>query len=750
MAEDPVRVQITPPIDKILTDILTGVQSVVDRGERKSLGTESFSEVIQELKENTDALRKNTDALISAAARGGGAIAATGVSSSINAPTPQEGQPGGSSYRGSELTLPTWRKELYRGRLFSAAEEFVADRVFGANIEESEEEAGRRIARRQNVTLATSAALSALPAARLAYSRPYAEMQRSVDRRIGEPTQLGMLEGAPGPGAEGFTSSLGSMISSYFAVPSMGLTGGGRPGMIGNLFGANMSEATQQGWQSRYRAFTRGGINPFDMMSYQQALDINQGVASKGMRSLGEQISVEEALTDIVQSTAIDAGSALDIIDMSLKRLNIDASETKENLKEYGDLSKAAGKGVVEFTKEVTSTLNMITAGGAKGTQAQVVAETYSGIPQIEGTRVASLLGGSDLMGIQAAQLAASGNLTYDKAMAIASGFPLSGGSELDMLKASSDAVRTVVDQMMAGPAAGNERLAYSLAAGRLGSDWTPLDVEQIYKNMPKAIGQAETRVDVKEFVGKTKKELYGDKGRVARARSEEGMAALKNIKGFQGEGEGLQTDWFGMTARGGKDPLLKDKIDDLFYAMQSGDEKAIAEVEERWGKDNLEEARVAVERLLTIERGSADDPAVRKAWEELNRDIDITMGGGMSGTAPWTSTIRGGLTGSQGKELAAKQRDVIEQAFARKGISSQQRESLLKDVNKGMSLDEFENRITKITSQGRAREQQDRVEIALSEDAARWFRIMRPEPGSDQRDAPMRPGYNPRASSNP
>lgn len=749
MAE-PTDVRLTPPIDGILKDILSGIRDIKSGRETASLGTEAFSKMVEELKDNTEALRKNTDALIRAAGRGGGAGTPGGGSSGqLNAQTPGEGETGASA-ASSSSRLPEWRQALEKGEFLRAGERLVGDILTPKQREgESQESYDARVRRVQNTSIGVSAAFGALPAGRTFYNRTMAQMQNSVNQRVGEPTQIGMLQGAMGPGSESVTSSFGSYLSSFFAAPSLLLSGGQDPGMFG--FGGNMSEATSAGWRSRYRAFTRGALNPFDMLSYQQALEINASVASKGFRSEGEQVSVEEAVTDIVQSMAIDAGSALDVIDLAIKRLNMDSQEATGYLKEYGELSKAAGKGVVEFTKEVTAALNMVTAGGAKGPGAFAAAESYAGVPQVEASRVMEIFGGQEFMGLQAANLMQSGG-SPEQIMALAAGAPMGAGGELGVLESQFNAVKDIVDRMKAGPARGNERLAYVLAGNIIGA--RPLEVKNLYKHGEKILSRARASTAARGLKQDFDTRIFGKEGRQARASSNAGQAALKNLVGQYkpGEGEGFDIDEL-MISGGADNPQLQSQVADLYDAMHTqqmggGSDLLEATYRKYGGREKLAQAEEIVQRLLTIGggRGNLQSSDVQSAWRELSSMKGVTVGvkdrrGGMPA---WQTTQRT-LTGAQSKELQNRQRDIVQNLFREGGILEAQKEDMMEKLRTShIPAKEFSKQISDLSA--RKRQQENAIEIKLSEDAAKYFDLVNPDPGSVQGKSTWKYGMDMRA----
>lgn len=747
MAE-PTDVRLTPPIDGILKDILSGIRDIKSGRETASLGTESFSKMVEELKDNTEALRRNTDALLRAAGQGGGAGSpGGGAGGQLNASSPKEGETGASAVTGTSR-LPEWRQALEKGDVIKAGERLIGDILTPKQREgESQESYDARVKRVQNTSIGVSAAFGALPGSRTFYNRTMAQMQSSVNQRVGEPTQLGMLQGAPGPGAESVTSSFGSYLSSFFAAPSLLLSGGQDPGMFG--FGGNMSEATSAGWRSRYRAFTRGALNPFDMLSYQQALEINAAVANKGFRSEGEQVSVEEAVTDIVQSMAIDAGSALDVIDLAIKRLNIDSQEATGYLKEYGELSKAAGKGVVEFTKEVTAALNQVTAGGAKGPGAFAAAEAYAGVPQVEASRVMEIFGGQDFMGLQAASLIQSGG-SPEQIMALAAGAPMGAGGELGVLESQFSAVKNIVDQMKAGPARGNERLAYVLAGNIIGA--RPLEVENLYKGGGKIISRAKATSAARGLKEEFDTRIFGKQGRMARAGSDAGQAALQKLMGQYkpGLGEGFDIDEL-MISGGADNPQLQSQVADLYDAMHTqqmgGGSDLLQQTYRKYGgKEKLAQAEEIVQRLLTIGGGDLKSSAVQGAWRELSAMKGVAVGikGERGGLIDWQTTQRT-LTGAQSKELQNRQRDIVQNLFREGGISEAQKEDMMEKLRTShIPAKEFSRQISDLSA--RKKQQENAIEIKLSEDAAKYFDLVNPDPGSVQGKSTWKYGMDMRA----
>lgn len=607
---------------------------------------------------------------------------------------------------------------------------------------------------------AINTALNAVPAIRQEWNNVNAQMQASVDRRITNPTQLGMLAGYQGPGQEGVMSSTGSYLSSLFAAPSMVLSGGANPGMIGNLFGANMSPATQAGWQSQYRAFTRS-LNPMDMLSYGQSLGINQAVAAKGFRSLGQQVSVEDAVTQIVQSTAIDAGTAIDTMDLVIKRLHGDVSDANDMLKTFGTLAVGAGKGVNQFAQEANQVMSGLSMQGAQGTGALQGGAAYSMFTGISGPAMSQFLNSPQLGGLMAAQIMAGGGKFANQSdmMSLAMGFPQGMGGGQDAIGVFGKQVDSVVGLVDTFKKQGyNEQMAIQLAASTTGQQ--PFMIQQIYKQGPgivKEQGVLKNALDLKTGYSRSRETAAS---RRSNAISEDvkdprvfggvrrgGQAALGEIKRMTREG-GVDFDRVNISDK--DDPNFEDKVQRLYSAHMSGDMQEIKNVLNQIENEpgtNIDKVKQAVNLLVSSGKSGAKESG---DWKKLASAYGITVdlgaertpGGGIKRQV-WDSTKGGSY--NVNKMLSAAT-PIMDRAVEAGLITKKTEAKWKKEIEAGkLDPNEFYKRLNDKETQKRLKDEGG-VSIKLEGDAAKYFKLFQGDsPGSNQRyvKPPSPSGYD-------
>lgn len=662
---------------------------------------------------------------------GGGAVDGRGV---INAPTPKEGQTGAK---------PTLMHRMVRSIGLSRDDAMLS----GSEDNPFFDMLTRAMAIKYGVGAAVSVGSQFMP--QTIARNFYAGAQRATDRYVTGPTQLGMLAGYQGPGYEnygqqqGIGSSFGSLIAGSMAFPSMVFSGGNNPNMLGGVFGASMSPAQYEGSKTSYRAFTRS-LNPFDMLSYEKALEINQGVAQKGFRNLGEQVSVEEAVTDIVMKTGVDVGNAIDALDLSIKRLKMDARETIDSMKDIGSQAKSAGKGVSDFLNESLQVTNKLNALGGYGGATARAGKIYSGFTGLEGSNVQAFLGGQGMTGILAANImggGVGGQFRNPKdMMKLAMGFyPAMGegqGAE-EAAIAQIESMRGLVDRV-AAQNGGDKDMAMMMVAKMTGQD--PYMIQQIYKEGPKVIRQSKATSKMEGLVGGWK-EYYSGKGRRGkRALSDEGKTAFGRFKELAQEGA---TDWnfnpgneadvwsnraglnfdnidIGGMMGGNVDSEFETKVQDIYDARMRGDKDALAEAERR--AEGTSAARAA-SLLMQAGRGK------ESAWKALNADYGIKFEGpGVT----WDST-QGNVDKASRERYQKEAKDMLQEFQASGAITKEQRQRIQKQLmsKKGLSPEDFQTQVNEAMAGKRQRENE--VKIGLSDDAKRWFDVFTKAANSSQ-----------------
>jgi hypothetical protein len=565
----------------------------------------------------------------------------------------------------------------------------------------------------------------AIPGARYAATQINARLERSMMQRVGSPTELGMLAGYAGPGPESVPSSIGSYTASLFAMPSMVLSGGSNPNLIGNMFGANMSSATSAGYESQYRALSRS-LNPFDMLTYGQSMDIVRATSAKGFRTLGQQVSVEQAVSDLVQSIGVEAGAAIDMLDLAVKRLGVDADDGKRLLTEFGGLAKGAAKGVNEFFQEVSQVTSRASALGARGLGAMGAGAMYSGFSQVGGGDVFSFLNSPQLLGLQAASIMGGGagsqfaNPNDMLKLAFGQAPGMGGGQNASAVASSQiQSLRGLVKSMI--PTFGSEDMAISAVANMTGQD--PLLISQIYKEGPQVIAQGKIQEELAGMIT-GHKAAYKNVRAMKATDFANNPGAEKAFRSFRAQSQaGLSKNVSWSQSRldkmrlGSKDPYFAEKIKDVMDAIESNDGAKMRGAEEKWrDRGGIEEARRAAMMMRQI--GSEDESTAKEIWGKLNQEFGVGLGSWSSDSGKMPKSYRMGFQ----REATA----LVEKAYRTKAIGEGERDRLITQLEskKGLTPAEFQKRLTEATS--RQRQKENQVKIELHGDAAKYFRIFK------------------------
>lgn len=578
---------------------------------------------------------------------------------------------------------------------------------------------------------------------------------RTIAQRLGEPNMMGMTTGAMGPGAESFSSGLGSYVSSLTAFPSMFASKTGEPS---SMFGGSMAPAVSQGYQMRKEAFMRS-LNPFGMMGYQQNLDIIESVSNKGFRSMGERFQVSDVVRDLMQKVGIEAGSAIDTIDIAIKRLGVDAEDAQEQMELFGTMSRGAGKGVAQFAKETLDVLNQMSLQNTKGPGALRASSLMSSIPQVAGPGVFNLINSPTLtgltMGTMAGQGASIGTLS---AMAMGAPFAAGGGKEaLEMTGQSLSTYRKYVDMMMKSLPEDQKQNAFVMAAQVFGLDG-PMTAEKIYNETPKIQKQVETLGSLSNFQEYEKFGLYGKGSALSKALgksggglSKEAGGAYKNLRSsFKTQrqdwkgGKGKAPIGMGVNAAPGvsfKDPTGQDDQQFNIYvqrmiAAKRFKTESVDEVYDAAVNAGLDPEEVTRAADLYIAAGRGDDKYGRSAFAKLASEYDVVMqtpesdifsGKGSFYSKELKSMSEKNWANMGGKEKSEYKRlgkETLDIALKNKQISPDYYKQQLEKVNAGkFDFSAFEEKIVKKSAQQALAK--DRQMLDLTDDAKKLIKLL-------------------------
>lgn len=550
-----------------------------------------------------------------------------------------------------ELNIPQIQSALSEGHLFHAGRMFVTGltRTPYADI--------------ANAPQMVRAGASALDASR----------NRVIAQQLGQPNMMGMATGARGPGAEDFSSGLGSYIASLTAFPSMFMNKLGTP--MGP-FGTSMAPAVSRGYQMRKEAFTRS-LNPFDMMGYQQNLELIQATGSKGFGTLSQTFKISDIAKDLMQTIGADTGTILDTLDIAVKRLHVDVTDAADQMKEFGAMATSAGKGVAQFSKETLEVLNQMSLSGARGPGAISASALMSSIPQVTGMGVYGALNNPMTTGLMVGGLGGQ-PLTGMNAMTAMLGSPnaMYGGTRPLQVEAAQMQTFLNSAKMFTGPL--GEQAGIAAMANTMGMDYTA--AQQLYKQAPRFIkeaGQLQRVQDVQVGLqGSMFGKIFGGKGGGRKLGDLQGTgkeAFLNFQKSFAGKGRGARNKMGGAYLLGGlnfTDPLggntfeFNQAIGEVLNASEGDRTDIYARLQEQGV--NTAEISGIVESLEKAGKGTGK--ASQRAFAQLFRDYDVTTRAGTApknlsemlggvGTLSSKTLKQGGYTEAQWKTLSEKER---------------------------------------------------------------------------------------------
>lgn len=577
---------------------------------------------------------------------------------------------------------------------------------------------------------------------------------RVIGQRLGQPNVLGMTGGVMGPGVEDFSSGLGSYVASLTAFPSMFASRTGQPF---SMFGGSMAPAVSQGYQMRKEAFMRS-LNPFGMMGYQQNLSIIEAARSKGFRSLGETYNVSDSAKEIMQSVGIEAGTAIDIIDIAIKRLGMDTKEAQQEMEVFGKMARGAGKGVAQFAQETLQVLNQMSLQNTRGPGALRASALMSSVPQVSGEGIFNLINSPTLTGLTMGTMAGQG-ASMGTLASMAMGYPFAAGGGREALQMTSQSLGTYkqyVDQFMRTMPGENEKEkrqnAFNMAAQVFGLDG-PMTAERIYEQTDKVQNQASVLSSLEDF--ETVQSL-GVKGQMKAAlgMGGKGFASEKVGKGYKtlreqfqsgreswkgGKGELPLSMKFGGQGASGvyfKDPSGQDDQQfNLFVQrmvaakrFKSEPEQDVIDAAEEAGLDSSEVLNAA---NLYIAAGRGDDQNGRAAFAKLADQYNISVGGFQSedlkkiGEKRWATMDK-----TAKEEYMSSGTKALDEALSRGLIKQPQYEKQLALLQKG----QFDSSSFEKMIMGEAAAQtlgESRQLVDLTDDAKKLLKLLPDKPAS-------------------
>lgn len=551
----------------------------------------------------------------------------------------------------------------------------------------------------------------------------YDRAEGRMTRTAGAFRQYGMEAGALAPGGIGAAKDI--LANKWLAYPQFmmqDLFGGG----AGGLFG--VSEAATMGAQSSYRAFKRG-LNPFDALSIEQAQGINQAVLERGYRGdLG--VRMEEASSDIVKRLGVDAGQAVSFLDMAIRRFKMDVKDAKDEILDFGVLSKSAMKGLNEYMKEVQAAAGMVAGQGLRsGDSALGVSKILSSVPQLSSETLTKIMTSQPMQGLIMADMtmnpAIRNNPTLMGQLSTGNIFAVNQDPYQSVIS-STNALDKLIDSFMAG------------------KENTPQNRDMAFMMVSQVTGASPEEIRI----------MYNNRNRLkSEARSGQSIDKLsKQFEGFNKRQfkESMQTNWENLSSN-----ILtqRGKINNLpvNFGKDHVVDKSAGDIEKQLGIDfkaflgsNYSEDRKN-KILQALVRGDAtiDDPIAQEAYNELKTSLssreeytnfmtyyskDPDKLAEMS-KGSWNEFIK------QNPEKLGGIRKNLEQVLKSAGEYDPQykrnasNRQLINEVLEGKkTIQEFQDQVQNDVNKARARAEGREVLISLTDDAARLIKILGPD----------------------
>lgn len=608
------------------------------------------------------------------------------------------------------------------GKLGRAQEQIGMDEVLRLLGEGDVQKAAGRLSR--NILSTRSGKVAAgLVGAGPAINVANRALERTYMQSAGMSRQLGL--GAGVGGDQGWGGGIGDTIASAYAWPM--LFAGGLPDQM-NIPG--MSKAATEGFSMRSRA-ARKGLNPFDLVSQRESLNIVTQVSRRGFRP-STQMKVEDALIDIVNNTAIDVNTALNIIDVGIKRLGLDAKEAKDVLLAMGGQARNAGKDISEFAQETFSVMQTITAQGGKGQGALTASTFISSIPQVSGDRVSQVLNSPTIQALTASSYLTGGNLTNENATYFALGNQYAAGNPIDIMEQNLTQIQGLVKQFK--PLMGNA--AYGAVANIIGAN--PFEVEQIDRFGGKMVKQA--RAISAAQSGAEAIEAYS-KGMINKGLNTKGaqmgfetMQSLYKAKNIPGA---MKFSSIGIEGTG-KD--FESSVKKYANALISGDseqqEKILKEINENRDLDT----QSVVEAADLFSKAMRGD---REAFNQLSKKNNLSVKGPV-GKDIWNSSewqniekypkdFWKNLDSTESKKVKELINTTLRSAEQGGIVDKWTRSDLFKQVTTGeISPQELTRELQERTMDLKSMNEGKQV-VTLSNDARKLLKFLRPNPNSKQ-----------------
>ena len=105
------------------------------------------------------------------------------------------------------------------------------------------------------------------------------------------------------------------------------------------------------------------GINPFDLISMQTALAIENGVRAQGFRDKFAN-AISDTVGDVVNKTGIDYKQAIDLVTVAVRQGNESLSSFRGSIQDISNIAKESSTGVENLVQSITDILNVAQQGG--------------------------------------------------------------------------------------------------------------------------------------------------------------------------------------------------------------------------------------------------------------------------------------------------------------------------------------------------------------------------------------------------
>jgi hypothetical protein len=160
----------------------------------------------------------------------------------------------------------------------------------------------------------------------------------------------------------------------------------------------------REGFGMRAQAF-RMGMNPFDLVSRQMALEIQRGLASEGFRG-GVRDALSETVIGAVNDIGIDHAQAIQLVTEAYRNSNMTIQEIGRELRQFDDIARSTGRSVQDVAESMGALTGFAQQQGAGADASNIAAAILQSFPQqFQGAEIQQLISNEAVQGFAAARL---------------------------------------------------------------------------------------------------------------------------------------------------------------------------------------------------------------------------------------------------------------------------------------------------------------------------------------------------------